>query len=455
LVKVINYDSQTIGWLLGTPITPEGKLVNNHLFFKEQADEIGFEDKFESLIYSLGGRFIAISLMNRMSRVYLDSCGSLAAIFSRRHEIVASSPMLIPYSEGCDDNLQLISSIHIPGKRAWYPFGLTPRKGVERIMPNHYLCLSKWKTNRHWPKKAIELTTDISKSVSAIASIVKANISAVTEKYIPYFSITAGQDSRVLLACSRNAIQDINFFTVAIPDEIGRLDCYMGSKIAKSIQCNYSIIKVIEANTNDQHRWQYSLGCCLGEPRSQKLIKTFQQLDQQNPHMPGLVGELARGYFYYWVRKDSTFRQIDAQEILRWLKSPETPDTLKRAKQWIDNLRTFDWFTQLDLLYIEQRLGCWAGPLHYAEWPFRIYPLCHREILYHMLKLPVDYKIEKRLTIDIIRNSWPELLRFPFNQHSRVERLKKYAINKLNQGKRKGSLVVSKGMNLITNLSGR
>jgi hypothetical protein len=429
-------------------------LINKHLYFEEKADEIELEHKFESLIYSLGGRFIAIILMSRMSRVYLDPCGSLAAIFSKRHEIVASSPMLIPYSEGCDDNLQLISSFNIPDSRAWYPFGLTPRQGVERIIPNHFLCLFKWKTYRHWPKKDIEFTNDISNSISVIVSIVKANIAAVMEEYLPYFSITAGQDSRVLLACARNVIQDINFFTVAIPDQTGRLDCYIGSRIAKKIHLKHSIIKVIEANKIDQHKWQFSLGCCVGEPRAQKLIKTYQQLDQQNPHLPGLVGEVARGYYYYWSRKDYTSRQIDAQEILRWIKSPETPDTLKRAKQWIDSLKTYDWFTQLDLLYIEQRLGCWAGPLHYAEWPFRIYPLCHREILCHMLRFPVDYKSDQRFSVDIIRNSWPELLRFPFNQPIGVRRLRKYAIDKFDRGKRQGSRVIRKGMSLIANLSG-
>ena len=77
----------------------------------------------------------------------------------------------------------------------------------------------------------------------------------------------------------------------------------------------------------------------------------------------------------------------------------------------------------LDLTYIEQRLGCWGGPQHYGHphsSALRLFPFCHRKIFELMLKLPYEYRQKQELTIDIIRQEWPELLSLPFNSFTGI-----------------------------------
>jgi hypothetical protein len=75
--------------------------------------------------------------------------------------------------------------------------------------------------------------------------------------------------------------------------------------------------------------------------------------------------------------------------------------------------------TLLGLVYLEQRLGCWASPLLYGTAPFALHltPFCHREVFDLMLRLPASYRAQKRLPDDLIAASWPELGRVPFNEY--------------------------------------
>jgi hypothetical protein len=75
-------------------------------------------------------------------------------------------------------------------------------------------------------------------------------------------------------------------------------------------------------------------------------------------------------------------------------------------------------FLVLHLLYLENRMGCWAGPQTYARVGFRdtIWPFNHRDAIGALIRLPPRYSHEARFVTDIIRSRWPELLEIPFNQ---------------------------------------
>jgi len=92
----------------------------------------------------------------------------------------------------------------MPESGSYYPFGLTPYRHVRRVLPNHYLDLEGWKAVRHWPGKA-ELTVDYDtdRAVKEIVSIIKNNLQAISKRYRIHMGLTAGRDTRLLLACSR------------------------------------------------------------------------------------------------------------------------------------------------------------------------------------------------------------------------------------------------------------
>ena len=84
-----------------------------------------------------------------------------------------------------------------------------------------------------------------------------------------------------------------------------------------------------------------------------------------------------------------------------------------------------DAFTLLDLLFVENRLGCWAGVWPYAQYygpGFTFFPMNHREVIAHMAGLPETVRWNETFNEMVIRHEWPELLDVPFNSPSRSVR---------------------------------
>ncbi|MBG1241904.1 hypothetical protein [Nostoc sp. NZL] len=417
VIEILASDSSSIGWLLGYPIDTNGLLLNKSLQISVSPKDSSAASQLESSLYAFGGRFLAIFLTSDISRVYLDPFGSLSTVFCAQQQIVASSTALIPYSEDSKDNYELINTLDIPRKDNWYPFGLTPRHSVERLLPNHFLDLKNWQSTRHWPIDEITMIQDedVERSVYEIVSIVKNNITALVRNYPLYMSLTAGRDSRMLLACAREHLKNLEFFTIRIPDKGGRLDCEVASKMAKSYGLNHRVIEFEEATETELNEWLYRTGNCVAG-RTWRNVRTLKQLDPQRGILIAIGSGVGRSQNWSGSDTESTF--IDSNELLQRLKLPVTAYLKKQANQWLTNLAINNSFTILDFLHIEQKLGCWAGPQHYGHITsaFRAYPFCHRKIIEIMLSLPPDYKRSQMLANDLIKNLYPELLMFPFNE---------------------------------------
>jgi hypothetical protein len=152
-----------VGWLLGFPI-------DEHAEFIEGVVRLPFDSRaapaqFEGWLYRLCGRFLAVWLSPSCERVYLDAGGMLSAVFAREHDMVASTPSLVPYTRGCDDDLDLLRAVRMPVSKAVLAFGMTSRYGVERLHPNHYLDLNHWRPRRHWPFEPLDSCADRDEAV--------------------------------------------------------------------------------------------------------------------------------------------------------------------------------------------------------------------------------------------------------------------------------------------------
>ena len=160
--------------------------------------------------------------------------------------------------------------------------------------------------------------------------------------------------------------------------------------------------------------WQLR-GGYAGAGRTWKSVRTLEQLDPGLAVLEGLCGEVGRAY--YWRRSDFESTRLTPRGVLVRLGFPAHPRLLDAADRWLSAVPARDQFDVLDLLYIEQRLGCWAGPNHvgHVHNP-RIVPLSDREIFSSMMSLQPEYRFEQRLGPDVIRSLWPELLGMPFNQ---------------------------------------
>ena len=409
-------DGSNLGWLIGYPISKTGILTTSdtELALDPAGDDLF--GSFEKLLYEFGGRFACVVFDGSDARAYLDPGGSLSAVYSPAHEIVCSTPPLIPYSKGCDDDRNLIDIMQIPERNSIYPFGLTPRRGVERIPPNFFLDLSSWETTRHWPADGLDTDDDVETSVGRIADVTKRQIAAVARDHELHMSLTAGRDSRLLLACSREHIEKVSLFTFCL-DESAETDRRAAQLLTRRLGIGLSVLEFEEPSEDDLMLWLYRTGCCVGEKRGWRVVRTYRALDPARAELPGVCGEAGR--LSYWHKWETESSDVNMEEFLGRVGVPITPEIMRRAQGWLDGLPVTNTLRILDMMLIELFLGGWAGLLPYADpvsTAFRVYPLCHRETLERLMRLPTPYRRSQSLTADVCKREWPELLTVPFNE---------------------------------------
>jgi hypothetical protein len=418
VTNILATDSSRIGWLLGWAISPDGVMVKQTCSFNVRPDDANISEQFESALYDHGGRWAAVFLAPALHRLYLDACGSLAAVFSPRHEILASTPTLVPYSKGCDDDHELAEKVIISGQDCGYPFGLTPRRHLERLLPNHFLDLETWESVRHWPTGDFVEIHNTESAVSEFAALLKKQIATVARLGSYYLPLSGGRDSRVLLACSREALRSCNLFIVEMPTHAAKLDCQIVKKMSRRFGLGHRVLSFERATQDELDVFSYRTGRCV-DGLTLNYARVFQQLDRKLPMFWGAAGELGRSY--HWRRGDAKSSKISAEDLLqrltRLLPGVSGSRIRTRAQKWLETLPLRNALSVWGLLYNELYNGCWVGPKEYGYThnAFRLWPFNHRRLIEIMLSLPADYRQDLRFERDIIEKQWPELLQFPFN----------------------------------------
>lgn len=422
LTKILDRGLNIVGYILGWAITSDGVLLGEIYSVGLSTSAPNFVETTERIIESLSGRFIAILISENHQRVYLDPAGQLSAVYNNKSCEVASSLFLI--SEYTEPTGDLAQQLNFPEADAYFPFGITHSCDVWRLIPNHFLDLAIFEMIRHWPRDG-ELDIRTSEKPYEVAAQIgkklQQNIQAISEVLPISIPLTAGMDSRMLLAASKNIFHNVQFHTIRIPDQAAELDCKVAIAISRRFRLKHKILEWQKPSKKDLNDWQIRSGfACSG--RTWTGVSTVRQLSPDLAVLVGLCGEVGRSFL--WTIHDFETLNIDASEILRRLGFPEHHLLLDGAMRWLEALPAENPFTILDLLYLEQRLGCWAGPSHIGHiHNVQIVPLSDRAIFAMMLSLPDEYRFSQCLAPDLIRSLWPALLKFPFNKEIGIARL--------------------------------
>jgi hypothetical protein len=427
-----------LGWLLGWAVDDRGKLREAD---KTAAVSFATADELEHWIYLHGGRFVAIVVRSPLARVYLDPCGSLSVVYCAALECVASTTTVVPRVGDTADLVEETRLVGIPGY-GLYPLGLTPRKNVLRLVPNHFLDLEKWQAVRHWPKTYPFAPRGVGEVVSTVADRVRLTIGGVLDERPVLLRLTAGRDSRLLLACARRFADRITFFTAEHErsDEVSWLDCSTGSRIAGDLGLSYMRLKRRPPRQEDLDEWLFRTGWSIGEERGQRALRTYHSLPPGHVDLIGLCGELGR--VEHWPRlspdllaRRPVLAQFTHDELLEFIPTLDSfpfvarhPRSASTVLEWLKEVEPYDLDLHLvhDLFYIEQRMGSWGGIFPYAyaqDGRFQLFPFSNREIFEAMLSLPVSARLNDEMGLELIRREWPELLRYPFNAPRGLQRV--------------------------------
>jgi hypothetical protein len=450
VISIVDDAGGRLGWLLGYPITPGGRLLvdASSVSVGPDADPLTFVD-------DLGGRFLAVFVGVAAPAIYPDATGSYSSVFCPSVETAASTPGLIPYEDDTLDRGELIDDLGIPLTTTRLPFGLTSRHGVDRLLPNHHLDLRRWEAVRHGPTWRQRGSVSVEESADRVAAITRRNMAAVMDRYPCYLPLTAGNDSRMLLSCARDRIDELALYTLEIPDIGGATDAYVATRIARRLGLPHQRVSMLRATPADLRRWVHRTGCAVGEPRGLNATTTFRSLDRGRVRLNAQLGNFSRRA--HWLPTDREDTPITAERLAlhglgltRGVDAPSaltaaerraasSPTVLERAERWKQSARAPDSLALLDLEYLDTTHGSWAGVWPFAEYfgpAFTIFPMNHREIAELIMSLPERTRIDGTFMRDIIQRQWPELLEWPVNTTPRRVRAT-YFPNRVARGLRR------------------
>lgn len=413
--ELIDADGTLLGWFLGEAIAPAQKIwISEAVRLESGPDSNGPIAALESFLDGLTGRFAVVLLHAKFRRIYLDAGGFLPVVYSPSLGMSATTSALIPEGIGHQRHDCLSDALHIKQSKLWFPFGLTPRADVFRLLPNHYLDLDSMQPVRHWPKEKPMADLGLGSLLRSMADWLRSSYSTVAQRGKVLLSLTAGRDSRMLLAAARPFIQDTRCFTFSPRMDGDQLDTEVAKGFARRFHFDHLVLPLANEDAGEIGRYFVESSHSVTKAPFVKA-KPLQHWSKHHTVVLGLAAEVGRAY--YWNRSDMEGAPLSNLRILQKLNMPAVDPLPEAAQRYLNETLPYGKIAALDLLYVEQRLGCWGGP---ASSPLKYHgamiPLfSSRELFSRMFKLPARYRFGQLLARDLILMQWPELLDIAFN----------------------------------------
>lgn len=405
-----------LGWLLGHGIdTKAQKVLRGTWSIPASVDGPDLGTRVEQALYSLGGRWVGV-VLSPAPRVYPDSIASLPVLFDQESGLVASSPFLLPRPDGRIPDSPLVPEVGIYRTGRYFPLSATCHATARRLLPSHVLDLSVLEQRRIWPRSSF---TGVAPADAAarIGELLEATITGATVSGKVCIPLTAGGDSRMLLACARSVVDAVTLVTVRHPDTAGRTDTRVAARIASDLGLEHRVAPWVAPSDTDVKRWLTLTGASTGEYRGRRAAPSFAGLGKRGLCLKGLGVEVARGR--KWQAGDHQATPLTPASLFAGLQLPDHPSLLRLGADWLAEAPELGSLDLIDLFYLENRHGVWGGPLTFGypeTFEAVLYPFAHREVFELVFSLPIEYRRADRLRADLIAARWPELTAYPVNR---------------------------------------
>lgn len=293
-------------------------------------------------------------------------------------------------------------------------------KDCFHLLPNHYLDLNNHKQIRFYPLKDLPFK-ETSEIVESASHILKGSMVAITNRFSTILALTAGWDSRVLLAASKEVSTKIEFFV----DRHGVLrnnhpDIWVPERLAKKLN-----IRFVVNNSSDKlpgwfvYLLSKNVTCARILPKNQIFYNNFSS-DEERIGINGNGSEICRNYDDKFFASD--FTDLSPMNLVRIFGYTGQPSfAVKELGTWLNDLglNKIKGYNLSDMLYWEQRLGNWAAQA-FSEQDIvidEISPFNNRLLIETLmssdrqLRSFPDYQLYREL----IKKMWPKALSLPFN----------------------------------------
>lgn len=405
---------EVAGWLLGWVFGPDGEPLHEHGTLPLDA-VVDAGGDVEERLYRFAGRWACV-LLGERPRVHLDPAGSLAAVYSEQEQTLASTTTALSFGDRALGDRHAHRTL---GPGEYHPAGVTSDPKVRRLLPNHRLDLGTWEAQRHWPPAPVpRVDASDAEALQArqetIAAGLREHVEALAARYRLVLPLTAGRDSRMLLAAARHVLDRCTFVVFDYRDA-RRADVAHARVVARRHGLRLRVLPLHEVDDAAARDYLERVGYDANEGKAGDFDLAARALPMDHAWVTGFAGEVGRGA--YW--KSATIPpEPTADELLTLIRLPPDPVHRDALAAWQAQVPHQDVHELLDLAYLEHRVGCWASPQLYGAAPFALntMPVNQRSVFTAMLEIPPSLRVHQRYDPPAIRVNWPELADLPYER---------------------------------------
>ena len=409
--------------LLGYILDPLDPNLSNDDIVKYLCDSCLYTNKIIERLQNYSGRFVIFYKNSNTFIALTDACGLRQLFYftdPTGNTTFASYPKLIfdflgitPLLSSETENLIKSNEFRL-NESPWFGNSWIDKRFM-KILPNHYLDIDNL-TNKRTPLFYKNL--DANNISEYFINFFYGSYRAIRKRYDHLIQpLTAGWDSRILLAASKEMLNEIDYYIfISSYKQLKEPDPLIANRIATNEKMNFKTI--LTSELKDNFLTEYKDICFY--PRTLPKTRNIQWHYYNNRHRNVInINGNAAGIFrrgYYPINIENSYNQkmffrainIDSyfnNEMDQWYK-----EALPYAKE--NNLNI------LEIFYWEQRMGHWGALYPYEQDVAmeEFSPFNNKDFLLTLLLLDVKQRRSNCLICEaLIKKMWPQLMREPIN----------------------------------------
>jgi hypothetical protein len=373
--------------------------------------------------FKYAGRFVLFFILNESVYVFHDSGASRKIYYTVGMESMwcGSKPHVIAKYSGINKTsdktvLDFYNSDDFKLHENADVYTNTIYDNIKHLPANFYLDIQMGKAFRYWPNKKL-IETSLDQGVERGAKMLSGILKSINFRYNLMIPVTAGFDSRLILAATKEIKNDPYFYILKNRD---MSDSHQDITIPSRLLSKQGLTLNIIEYSNDVDKEFREIYFKNDEFANEKFLpiiyNVFYKRFQDKINLPGLLSGISRNYF------DTYKKNITADILVKRFKYENNKLAYNSFKEWIDGVQEIAY----ELKYDIGDLFNWEennGNLHtkvqsnkdIAQDEFA--PFNCRNLLITFLSVPKKYR--NRYTNifykAMIKYMWPELLSEPFN----------------------------------------
>jgi hypothetical protein len=307
----------------------------------------------------------------------------------------------------------------------------SPVRELKRLLPNHVLDLKSRTVQRYWPAKPLKRISP-EDAVNKLSRVLPGLVFAIARRHSTVLSLTAGIDSRLVLASARNLTDQVAFVTVRqgkMPDN--HPDIVVPKRLLARLGLPHELIRA-PATMSAEFARHFKENVFLAHDQygpDAEAIAAYS--GGTRIALTGSGAEVGRCPYRAQVPRTRA-PNIDARQLARLQRMNTEPFALESFTAWLDDARDRFNVKLLDLFDWEQGHGSWLAMTQLefdVAWRDIFTPFNSREVLTTLLGVHESHRKSPNFEIfrTLIKKLWPELLEVPINPVTRGARLRELA----------------------------